>query len=74
VVVYNFLGAHKVERYNENGELLESFEEEFEDGFIYEIQHVSDLFRNKKIESEYIPLKDTSACAGIFDKLMEKWR
>lgn len=74
VIVYNFLGTHKVERYNENGELLETFEEEFEDGFIYEIQHISELFRNKKIESEYIPLKDTSACAGIFDKLIEKWQ
>lgn len=74
VVVYGFLGPKKVERYNEKGELLESFEEDFKDGFLYEILHVSQLIREGKLESNNIPLKDTSACAGIFDTLMAQWK
>ena len=26
-----------------------------------------------KIESDIVPLKDTVACAGIFDELMNQW-
>lgn len=73
IVVYDFLGSHKCERYDESNRLLESFEAEFEDGFLYEIQHIRDLFLENKLESELIPLKDTSACAGIFDTLMKQW-
>jgi predicted dehydrogenase len=70
IVVYDFLGSKKCERYDEKGELLETFEESFEDGFIYEIFHVCDLFKNKKIESDLIPHRDTLACSKIFDELM----
>jgi len=70
IVVYDFLGSKKCERYDEKGELMETFEESFEDGFIYEILHVCDLFKNKKTESDLIPHRDTLACARIFDELM----
>lgn len=73
VTVYDFLGSHKCERYDANNQLVESFTVEFEDGFLYEILHISELFREKKLESPLIPLSDTRACAEIFDTLMDQW-
>ena len=69
IVIYDFLGSKKCELYNKDGELAETFEEDFEDGFIYQIKHVCELFENKKIESELIPHRDTLACAKVFDEL-----
>lgn len=73
VVVHDFLCSKKAEIYDNKNELVEKFEEDFKDGFIYEIQHFEDLYRNNKIESDIVPLKDTVACAGIFDELMNQW-
>ncbi|MHB8065605.1 MAG: Gfo/Idh/MocA family protein [Ruminiclostridium sp.] len=73
IIVYDFLGSKKCELYDNENNLLECFEEDFEDGFIYQIEHFVALYRNNKIESEIIPLKDTIACAGIFDELMKQW-
>ncbi len=73
IVVYDFLCPMKCELYDNENNLIESFEETFEDGFIYEISHFMDLYRNKKIESDIIPLKDTVTCVGIFDELMKQW-
>jgi predicted dehydrogenase len=73
IVVHNFLASKKVELYDNNNKLIESFEEDFDDGFIYEIEHFAELFRNNEIESTIVPLKDTAACAGIFDELMRQW-
>lgn len=73
IVVYNFYDSRKCELYDEADNLLESFQEEHEDGFIYQIEHFRDLFNDKKTESDIIPLEDTVACAGIFDELKKQW-
>lgn len=73
IVVYDFIGSKKAEMYDNENKLIELFEEDFKDGFIYEIKHFADLFRNNKVESDIIPLKDTVACAGIFDELLKQW-
>lgn len=73
IIVHSFLGSRKCELFDNENNLLESFEVEFEDGFIYEVLHFAELYRNKKIESEIMPLKDTIACAGVFDELMRQW-
>ncbi|MDF2984561.1 MAG: putative dehydrogenase [Eubacterium sp.] len=73
IVVYDFLGSRKCELYDNENKLMESFEVDFEDGFIYQIEHFRDLYLNKKIESEIIPHKDSIACADIFDQLMGQW-
>lgn len=73
IVVYDFIGSRKSELYDKENKLVECFEEDFVDGFIYEIKHFEDLYRNKKTESDIIPFKDTIACAGIFDELMNQW-
>lgn len=73
IVVYNFLGPRQCELYDNQNKLVESFEEDFSDGFIYQIRHFADLYRNHKVESDLIPLQDTVACAAIFDDLMQQW-
>ncbi len=72
VVVYNFLGSHKIERYDKDFQLCETFEAEFEDGFCYEIRHFAELFRTGKVESEIIPHKDNIATSRIFEIVCEQ--
>lgn len=67
VVVYDFLGSHKVERYDSDKKLCEVYEVEFEDGFCYEIEHFAELYRTGKLESEIIPHRDNIATSKIFD-------
>lgn len=73
IIVYSFLSSKKCELYNNENKLVECFEEDFEEGFIFQIEHFRDLYLNKKIESGIIPHKDSIACAGIFDELMKQW-
>jgi len=69
IVVYDFLGCKKCERYDVNNNLVECFEVDFEDGFVYEINHIMELYRSNKIDSNLIPLRDTINCAEIFDEI-----
>jgi predicted dehydrogenase len=73
VVLHDFLGARKCERFDPEGRLAESFEEDFADGFIYQIEHFASLRREGKTESGLIPLADSIACAGVFDELRKQW-
>lgn len=69
VAVYNFLGTRKCERFDAEGASVEVFEEGFDDGFIFEIEHFAGLFAEGRKESDLVPLADTIACAGVFDDL-----
>ena len=73
VIVYDFLGSRKCELLDNDNNLIERFEVTFDDGFIFEIIHFADLYRNRKTESDIMPLEDTIACAGIFDELISSW-
>ncbi|MCX6054383.1 MAG: Gfo/Idh/MocA family oxidoreductase [Chloroflexi bacterium] len=73
LVLDNCFGPQICEYYNDEKELIERFEDRVADGFIFEIQHCADLFRQGKIESDLIPWADTMACAGIFDSLRSNW-
>jgi predicted dehydrogenase len=73
IVVYDFLGSRKCELFGPDGASLETFASDFKDGFIFEIEHFADLYRRGEIESDLIPLRDSIACAGIFDALMGQW-
>jgi len=70
VVVYDFLGAQKAERFDAEGRSVEVFEAPHDDGFVYEILHAADLFRQGKTESPLIPHRDSLACARVFDELL----
>lgn len=73
VAVHDFLGPRVCELFGPDGKLVETFEEDFVDGFIYEIEHFAGLYRAGKIESGLIPLADNIVCAGAFDALMSQW-
>jgi predicted dehydrogenase len=73
IAVYGFLGPKRAELFDAQGKSVEVFEEDFDDGFIYEIEHFAELYRDGKKESDLIPLRDSIACAGAFDTLMGKW-
>lgn len=74
IIVYDFLGARKCELLDNENHLIERFEVAFDDGFIFQIRHFADLYRNSKTESDIMPLVDTIACAGIFDELLSSWK
>jgi predicted dehydrogenase len=73
IVVYDFYGSRKCELLDAAGKREEVFEGDFEDGFIFEIEHFIALYRAGRIESDLIPLSDSIACAGVFDTLMSQW-
>lgn len=73
IIVYDFIGSKKCACFDKNGALLETFEEDFEDGFSYQIRHVCELVRDGMLESPLIPHKDTLACAKAFDVLLEQF-
>lgn len=73
IVVYDYLGSPKCERFDTQNNLLETFEERFEDGFIYQIQHMISLFKDNQIESPLVPHNDSIWCAEVFDRLMAQF-
>jgi predicted dehydrogenase len=74
IILYEFYGSKKCELYDNKNNLKECFEENFEDGFIYEINHFSNLYSSNKIESDIVSHKAAVTCAGIFDEVKRQWR
>jgi len=72
IIVYDFIGARTCERFLDQ-ESVETFEDSEEDGFVHEIAHVTDVFRQGKLESDLLTHQDTLACARIFDELMRQF-
>ena len=73
IAVHDFLGPRRCELLGPGGALVEAFEEDFADGFIFQIEHFAGLLRDGKLESDLIPLKDSIECAGVFDVLTGQW-
>ena len=65
--VHRFLRSRKCELLNEGGEVVETFTDDQEEGFVHEIEHVVDLLRRGQIESPLIPLKDSIDFARAAD-------
>lgn len=66
-------GPKSCKHYNSQHQLIDSFVDLEEDGFVHQIRHCADLYRQGKIESNLIPWKDTIACAQVFDSLRKQW-
>jgi predicted dehydrogenase len=73
IVVEDCVGPQWADCNDENGHLVEHFEEPVPDGFAYQIQHCADLLRGGKLESDLIPWADSIASAKIFDALRRQW-
>ncbi|MBQ8972351.1 MAG: Gfo/Idh/MocA family oxidoreductase [Clostridia bacterium] len=56
---YYFLGCRKTELYLGQGAPVETYEDPEEEGFVHEIAHFVELYRDGKKESDLIPLRDT---------------
>lgn len=74
IILPSFYRAESAELYDDAGTLLERYEAPCPDGFIYEIEHAARLLREGAIESPLIPWRDSIACAGILERLREKWQ
>jgi len=73
VVLENCYGPRTCELFDEGNNLLDRYDDPVTDGFIHQIHHCADLFRQGKLQSDLIPWQDTIACTGIFDTLRKKW-
>jgi len=74
ITVDSVCGPMMCELFDSTGLRSERFEERVSDGFIYQIAHCADLFRQGKIESDLIPWADSIAGAQIYDGFRKKWR
>lgn len=57
-------------RYDEYCRLAETFEEPFENGFVFEIEEVVRCINEGRTTSEIMPPQSTIQCARIFDKVL----
>ncbi len=73
IALENCYGAKTCTLYDENGNVVEHFEDPEPDGFAHQIRHVADLFRRGELQSDLIPWRDTIQCAGTFDLLRKRW-
>jgi len=69
IVVYDFFGTKKCALFDRENRPVETFERPVADGFIYAIEHFAGLVREGALESPLIPLRDTIACAEVFDRI-----
>lgn len=74
IIVRNFVFGGGCELYDAEGKLVESYTETAPDGFLYEAEHVAELYRAGATESPLIPLQDTIDCAELFERLQAQWK
>lgn len=73
IVLENCYGLKTCSLYNDQGILLERFEDHEPDGFAHQVRHAADQFRRGEIQSNLIPWQDSIQCAGYFDLLRQQW-
>lgn len=73
IVMHKFWACTKCECLDAKGNVIESFSEDEENGFVYEIRHFYDLWKTKMIESPIMPHKDTVESAAVYDSLRGQW-
>lgn len=67
IKVYDFLRTRACELIDENGKVVDRFTDDQEEGFVYEIDHVTELYRTGKTESPLIPMADSIDFAHAAD-------
>ncbi len=77
IEIYRFWNTHKVNLYNSNNEIIDTFEDEEVPGipkcFSAEIEAFRDTYNSGAYENDVMPHADTIACAKYFDLLRENW-
>ncbi|MBQ9030930.1 MAG: Gfo/Idh/MocA family oxidoreductase [Parasporobacterium sp.] len=72
IIQRNFFGSRRTELYDNQGKLLDSFDDPEEEGFVHEISHFCGLLRDGKTESDWIPMTDSLDFAGVYEQLLER--
>lgn len=72
IVVDNFNGSRDCYLYNNKNELIDTFHDEIENGFVYEVKHVIDMFLSKKNESWLMPFEDTIYCSKLISDCLNE--
>lgn len=74
IIVRDFVFGKGCELYDAEGKQIDCLAETAADGFIYEVEHVAELYRSGALESPLIPLQDTIDCAELFECLHAQWK
>ncbi|MFI3238056.1 MAG: Gfo/Idh/MocA family oxidoreductase [Lachnospiraceae bacterium] len=69
IQVEKFWQSRECKLVNNKGEVLEIFEDDVENGFVFEIEHFQTLICEGKKESEIMPLARTIKIASLFDDI-----
>lgn len=67
----DFWGCREAVCYDSEGNEICRFEDEEENGFVYELREFCTLLKNKETQSHYRPLEDTLLCAQVLDSLRQ---
>lgn len=69
ILLYDFLRCRKCELRNAKNEVVDTFSDPQEEGFVYEIEHVADLYRRGLTESPLIPVGTSVDFAAAVEKI-----
>ncbi len=70
ILVSDFIRTRHCELQDADGSMIDQFDSEDVDGFIYEIEHFKALFESGAVESPLIPWHDTIASAEVIDRIL----
>lgn len=73
VVLRHFWGCEKAELYSEKGELLEVSEIPAPNGFVFEVQHMCDLFKAGKTDSDVMSKQNSIDNMIVIDTLKQSF-
>lgn len=65
----DFWDCQKIERYNKENELMETFTSKHENGFVYELQHFCELYLEGLMESDVNTIANTLEYVEIYEKI-----
>ena len=73
IKVYQFYGSQKCELFDSKGMLLETFTDPHENGFVYQIDHIAELYQAKALDSPLLPMAYTLDFAHAADIARKQW-
>jgi len=74
ILLKDFSSARDCFLYDNKNNLIESFHDDVENGFIHEIIHTTQMLLTNKKESTLMPLEDTIYCAKLISDCLKEWK
>lgn len=69
IEVEDFVNGKQINLFNRQNELLDTFVGDHENGFVYEVEHFTQLYLEGKKDSDVHPVSKSLAYADIYDKV-----